>query len=134
MGLDQNLIRFERTTNANVTFNSNDGEEIAYWRKANQIHEWMNKNLTEVAVENCEGYPITKEQLEELRQVCVNVYTHQNEKYSQEHLPTTTGFFYGSDEYDDWYYNQVNNTIELIDKVLQSTDFNRQQIFYWAWW
>lgn len=135
MGLDQNLFRIKKQ-DVNDTlkpeFNDNDREEIAYWRKANQIHGWMNDNIS--AVENCTGYTISKNKLEQLRDICVAVYENNNVAFTQEHLPTRLGFFYGSDDYDDHYYNQVQNSIEQLNDVLNTTNFDTHEIYYWAWW
>jgi hypothetical protein len=40
-------------------------EEIAYWRKANQIHRWFVENVQE-GNDDCKAYRVSKEQLKEL--------------------------------------------------------------------
>ena len=44
-------------------------EEVAYWRKANQIHRWFVDNIQD-GEDNCESYEVSKQQLEELLGVC----------------------------------------------------------------
>jgi len=42
----------------------------------------------------------------------------ENKDLAAIHLPTESGFFFGSTEYDDWYYQDLTETIEIIDKAL----------------
>jgi len=137
MGLDQNLFKFnKRTDNKKINcieeHNNNNNTEIKYWRKANQIHSWMNKNIS--PIDNCEFYYISKEQLQSLLDTCIEVNTRKDIDYNNKNLPTSQGFFFGSDEYDDWYYNEVEQTIEALQKIIEETDFNNEEIYYWAWW
>jgi hypothetical protein len=37
-------------------------------------------------------------------------------------LPTQSGFFFGSTEFDEWYWQDVKSTIEIIDKCLKMDD------------
>lgn len=37
-------------------------------------------------------------------------------------LPTTQGFFFGSDEYDEYYFNKTKETIDIINKALKLPD------------
>ena len=49
-------------------------------------------------------------------------------------LPTQGGFFFGSTEYDQWYYADVKDTIEIIEKVLAETDFEHEIVMYSSSW
>ncbi len=33
-------------------------------------------------------------------------------------LPTSSGFFFGGTEYDEWYFNAVEYTIEVLETEL----------------
>jgi hypothetical protein len=33
-------------------------------------------------------------------------------------LPTSAGFFFGSTEYDEWYFGGIDETIEIIEMAL----------------
>jgi hypothetical protein len=37
-------------------------------------------------------------------------------------LPSSSGFFFGNTEYDEWYYNDIQNTIEILEKALEDED------------
>jgi hypothetical protein len=47
-------------------------EEIAYWRKANCIHDWFIKNCNE-GEDKCIDIPVSREQLQELLDTCILV-------------------------------------------------------------
>ena len=98
-------------------------EQIGYWRKANHIHKWFVDNVQN-GVDECDTYEVTKEQLEDLLNVCrkvldgsklikgkvvngqkyengkmVNIYQDgeyiEDSSVAEELLPTTSGFFFG---------------------------------------
>ena len=70
MGLDQNMYRFNKhlTNTARNFANDNSKEELAYWRKSNELHQWICDHVKEV--DNCEFVLISKQQLEELYNTC----------------------------------------------------------------
>ena len=37
-------------------------------------------------------------------------------------LPTGSGFFFGGEEYDEWYFNDIDNTIEVLKEALSDDD------------
>jgi len=47
-------------------------EEVAYWRKANQIHAWFVKNCQD-GQDDCKDYQVSTEQLTELLSLCDRV-------------------------------------------------------------
>ena len=112
---------------SNVT---NIEEEVGYWRKANQIHRWFVENVQN-GVDNCGEYSVSKGELEELRNICTEVLNDHSK--AEELLPSTSGFFFGNTDYDEWYYNDVEHTIEIIDKIFSESDGN-QDIYYSSSW
>ena len=112
---------------SNVT---NIEEEVGYWRKANQIHRWFVDNVQN-GVDNCGEYSVSKGELEELRNICTEVFNDHSK--AEELLPSTSGFFFGNTDYDEWYYNDVQHTIEILDKILSESDGN-QDIYYSSSW
>ena len=112
---------------SNVT---NIEEEVGYWRKANQIHRWFVENVQN-GVDNCGEYSVSKGELEELRNICTEVLNDHSK--AEELLPSTSGFFFGNTDYDEWYYNDVEHTIEILDKILSESDGN-QDIYYSSSW
>ncbi len=106
-------------------------EEVAYWRKRNHIHKWFVDNVQN-GEDDCDYYEVTREQLEKLLEVCKEVMSGFASIESL--LPTTSGFFFGSTDYDEWYFNAVEYTIEAIQDVLNTTDFENEMIMYHASW
>ena len=47
-------------------------QEVIYWRKANAIHQWFVDNIQDGS-DDMEYYEVSKEQIEELRDVCAEV-------------------------------------------------------------
>lgn len=58
----------------------------------------------------------------------------QFESVAQEMLPTTTGFFFGSQAYREYYVADLKDIVEIFTKVLDTTDFDIDQIFMYCWW
>lgn len=123
MGLDMYLEKSK--------VNSKDYEEVAYWRKANQIREWFNSHL-EYGVENCEHTLVDKEDLEQLLEDCKKVL--EDHTLAEELLPTSSGFFFGSTDYDEWYFEELEETIKMLERILKETDFENENIYYYEWW
>lgn len=90
---------------------------MGYWRKANQIHNWFVINVQD-GEDNCGSYYVSREHLEELKEVCINVLA--NPEMAEELLPTGSGFFFGSTEYDEYYFQDLNHTVGIITRCLES--------------
>lgn len=58
----------------------------------------------------------------------------QFESVAQKMLPTTTGFFFGSQAYREYYVADLKDIVEIFTKVLDETDFDIDQIFMYCWW
>jgi hypothetical protein len=137
-------------------------EEVGYWRKANAIHKWFVDNVQN-EVDDCGYYEVSKEQLEELLDICIKVRDGskivkgwiqngetykdgkwlpcmeegeyiENPEVAEELLPTQGGFFFGSTSYDQWYMEDITDTIDILTKVLETTDFDREIISYHSSW
>lgn len=110
-------------------------EEIGYWRKANHIHKWFVDHV-QGGEDDCEKYEVTKSNLLDLKTVCEEVLSlkGKDEGRIEEILPTTSGFFFGGTEYDEYYFSDVEATIEIINKVLETTDFEKELVVYEASW
>jgi hypothetical protein len=129
-------------------------ETVGEWRKANQIHNWFVNNVQDY-VDDCKEHHVSIEQLEELLETCKKVVislviskveTIQIEVYSMEDsvtfldtsiaeelLPTQSGFFFGSTDYDDQYLQDLETTIEILETVL-SEDNEWSDFYYQSSW
>lgn len=128
-------------------------EDVAYWRKANQIHKWFVDNVQD-GEDDCGEYYVSKEHLEELIDTCKRVVKtailedgqlssgYSIENGVQKHhyvdgkvivnaeevaeiLPNQEGFFFGGTDYNELYLDSVKNTIEMLEPLLkeQGGDF-----------
>ena len=138
-------------------------EHVGYWRKANEIHDWFVQNVQD-GIDDCNYHSeVTKELLERLRDTCLKIlrnttlvpgkikngYRYENGKEipieidglivedpteCERYLPTSSGFFFGSTSYDEYYIYDLKKTVQICDEVLESTDFETQMIFYCSSW
>ena len=126
------------------------GNELMYWRKANQIHNWFVKNCQN-GVDDCGRYAITVADLMKLKELCekiltmteikqelrptypngwfsdpvyvmqdVRLLTDEGVKFASEHLPSRSGFFFGNTDYNDNYVWALEYTIEQIDNAIDT--------------
>jgi len=89
---------------------------VAYWRKANAIHKWF-VDVHADGEDNCQQIEVPLEGIEELIELCKQV--RDNKDKADELLPTESGFFFGSTEMDDWYWDYIEYTIERLTDVVQ---------------
>ena len=109
-------------------------EEVGYWRKSNQIHNWFVQNVQN-GTDDCGTYFVSEEQLEELLELCKRVI--ENNELAEELLPSTDGFFFGSTDYDEWYFKDLTNTIKIIETLLSERNENGYldgDIYYHSSW
>ena len=90
-------------------------EEAGYWRKANAIHKWFVDNI-QSGNDNCGTYYVGRDELYELLETCQRV--KENNLKAEEILPTQSGFFFGDTDYNEWYFKDIDNTIEILEECL----------------
>lgn len=100
--------------------------EAMYWRKANQIHRWFVENI-QGGNDDCEEYPVTLEQLTALRDACAVAI--KDRKMATAVLPTQSGFFFGSTEYDDYYWKDLESTRRGLTKLIENQDKYKEWSF-----
>ena len=88
---------------------------LMYWRKSNQIHQWFVQNV-QGGKDNCAEYSVSLDQLKLLSKTIEPALV--STAAASELLPTTEGFFFGSQEYDEYYFEDLKNTKEQIDKII----------------
>jgi hypothetical protein len=90
--------------------------EVGYWRKANAIHDWFVQEVQD-GEDKCRPHYVDREKLVALKALCEQVLADKS--LAHELLPTTAGFFFGGTDYDDWYFESLESTIEIIDAALK---------------
>lgn len=136
-------------------------EQAAYWRKANHIHKWFVDNVQD-GEDNCEKYYVSKETMQSLLDVCNKVIAnshlvsgsiHNGDSYkdgewvanfedgnviedpsvAHELLPVTSGFFFGGQDYDEWYLQDVEYTKSRLEAIL-SRENDEGYYYYRSSW
>ena len=120
-------------------------QQVGYWRKANEIHNWFVKNVQD-GDDDCDYHnECTRGILEDLLHTCQTVLdscatTYRDGKVvidssvAEELLPRCRGFFFGGDGYDEYYVSDIVDTIKILEDVLATTDFETQMVFYISSW
>ena len=106
--------------------NFNDG---VYLRKANAIHNYIIENHAD-GVDECQIITLNSDDLEALHEKVKAVVNDRS--LAPELLPTSSGFFFGSLEYDDWYFSQLEHFDKELDALLKRDDWDVIQ--YQASW
>ena len=96
---------------------------ICTWRKANAIHKFFVDEVQD-GNDNCERHYVPRETLEELVDRITTILDIKTpvarEMKAEELLPTDIeGCFFGSKEYDDWYYKDLEETKKILEKVFE---------------
>lgn len=93
-------------------------EEQAYWLKANQIHRWFVDNVQH-GVDDCGIYEVYGEQLLKLVELCKRVLTDHS--LADSLLPSRDGFYFGSTKYNEFYFKDLESTVEQLKDVEPDT-------------
>lgn len=96
---------------------------VAYWRKANAIHRWFIDHLAD-GVDDCKPISVSGAALIELRDVCEQILKDHSK--ACELLPTQNGFFFGSTEYDEFYFNDIQHTVDCLRGVTEDGIYEYQ--------
>ena len=104
--------------------------EAGYWRKANAIHKWFVDNVQD-GEDNCSEYCVDQSNLQKLLELCEQVL--EDNSLAEELLPAQAGFFFGGTDYDEWYFADLKNTVEII-KPLLGEEFKSWSFYYQSSW
>lgn len=106
--------------------------EIIYWRKANAVHRWFCEHLIKPP-SNCEHVPVSASELTQLLTTCWQIQSSPDQ--ANELMPVQEGFFFGSTSYDEWYHDQVENTIHgVLDALVYINATPSAALYYEANW
>ena len=105
--------------------------EAMYWRKSNAIHKWFVDHC-QSGVDDCGEYYVPIEQLEELRDACQTIL--DDHAKAPDVLPTQSGFFFGSTEFDEWFWEDIKRTVAEINDLLKNPDIKLWDFHYRSSW
>jgi hypothetical protein len=101
----------------------------AYWRKANQIHSWFVREV-QGGEDNCGEYYVSSDKLIELLAIC----KHSLENKDPALLLPQGGFFFGSTDIDEWYWNDIKSTVSQLERILALPEFDNLSFYYNSSW
>ena len=133
-------------------------EEVMYWRKANQIHKFFVDNVQD-GNDDCKDYYVSTDDLCELLDICKQIKEKcplvsgkvkvgerfengewvaiiedgkvmQNAEFAAKLLPCESGFFFGSTNYDQYYMQDIEKTIEVLTEILKQEEEYNKNGFY----
>lgn len=127
MGLDQKIILFKKQKNNNNLYERKE----YYFRKVNCLQGYFER---EIDIQNCDIKGISKEHIEKIQDITNYILNNKNDiEYINENFPTTQGFFYGSYEIDNDYFEDIAYINEIINEILENFD-SEDYLFYWCWY
>lgn len=136
---------------------------VAYWRKANQIHNWFVQNCGNGKDEG-QSFPVERSDLETLRDLCKRLLSElktepgkvhngttfypdgrkeetfvdgrviTNKELAEELLPTRSGFFFGSTDYTEGYLLDLEDTVKQLAAILDDPRFAEFDFKYRPSW
>jgi len=138
MGLDMNLYKKHYLTDQERTVVEDTlkikaprfvTSEVAYWRKAFEVHEWFVNNC-ENEVENCGEAYISKEKLLSLLESCKKILaakgTQNEQKVAKELLPDP------DETYGAWYWEDIEETVKQLSSIEDGC--SDDDYYYIPWW
>lgn len=120
----QELQKFyEHIMNTNFA-SSEEQYQVGYFRKFNALHKYMCD--LDHGRDECQKIFISREKLREL----IKVLTEISECHGKAPvlLPTQDGFFFGSQEYNEWYFESVEEALSLFKSFEEFFEQNSHQL------
>jgi hypothetical protein len=101
----------------------------AYWRKVNAVHGWFVENVQR-GEDDCGEYYVSHAKLKELMETCRQALFNKDPNL----IPPAEGFFFGSTDVDEWYWEGIKSTIKQIKRLTEMPDFEELSFYYQSSW
>lgn len=123
-------------------------EKVGQWRKFNALHNWFVQVCGE-GVDECQEIGVSSEKMNQLLETLKKVQEilsgydgMPNEEMKEKVIdlfPPVSGFFFGSTDIDDWFVQDVNETIVLLEELIKEDKENTEKglfldYYYQASW
>lgn len=116
-----------------IYFTKKSEKEIGYFRKVNFLVKFFEDRGFDTL--NQDPFNITREYAEELLSRCNKVL--EVHSLAETLLPTMEGFFFGSTDYDDHYFENVKDVRDYVKNTLlpefDKLDYN-EGIYFGTWY
>ena len=109
--------------------------QIGYWRKANAVHKYFVDKCAS-GKDECQEIYVDREELVKLKDICGQLSLTKDVEQAKELLPPQSGFFFGGTEIDARYFNDVEYTYDLLNKILEKIpedDYYYEFIYRASW-
>lgn len=125
--------------------------QVCYWRQAHTVHRWFVRHVQD-GEDHCKRVHVRRDQLATLREECLRVLATVNKgtpvqvtsEWSDVKHDTYPGLTLNErlahnllpapDGYNQWYVEQLEDTVEKVDAVLTDPLFNSSDLYYRASW
>ena len=104
--------------------------QLAYWRKANQIHKFFVDECGN-GVDDQQDIYVERDDLKDLLQRCESIL--EDHSKAEELLPSQSGFFFGSTDYDQWYFENLKRTVPILKKILENAPEDWEFEYHASW-
>ena len=97
---------------------------VCEWRKANAIHKWFVDHVQD-GKDDCGRYYVSVDNLHELRSSCRNAMLSFDEGEIGDAaiwMPTQSGFFFGSTDYDEYYREDLQRTFDACNNLIRTIE------------
>jgi len=131
-GKEKEALKIEGIPEVNLDKVTYIEEQVAYWRKSNQIHQWFVENVQD-GVDDCNPHWVAKGNIVILLDLITQVLEKHTKEAAEELLPTQGGFFFGSLEYDEYYWRDLEDTKRILTEILANWD-DRCEYYYQSSW
>ena len=98
-----------------IYFHRNRSTEVGYFRKVNFLVSFFEESLQE-EIQNLHKIVVYKDNIEELLERCNQVLKDHSK--AEELLPTRPGFYFGTYEYDEYYFEDVKQVRDYCQEIL----------------
>jgi hypothetical protein len=100
--------------------------EVMYWRKVNCVHKWF-VDTVQKGEDDCGEYLVTRVELVALLDIVNDAIKNKDSSI----LPTQVGFFFGSTEIDEYYWDDLERTSQGLTKILANEELRTNYSFFY---
>ena len=104
--------------------------QLAYWHKANQIHKFF-VDVCGGGTDECQDIYVDRDDLKDLLGRCESIL--EDHSKAEELLPCQSGFFFGSTEYDQYYFEDLEQTVPILKKILENAPEDWEFEYHASW-
>ena len=103
--------------------------QVAYWRKFNALHGYIVDNYAD-GEDRCQDIYLSYHDLCDILTLLKEV----RDTKDANKLPPTAGFFFGSKNIDEYYWHDVEESINTFEDIINEQDSMESDYIYNASW